>query len=206
MILRYEALLQSSGAAGLHGALPPSVFKVLHERLGVTAEGFASPLNTHFGKAYFSVFGDTSDRWFGSLGSFFCHRQTPWRRLQFSDGGARADPRMKEAGSNGGAKTNQLVLDGGSFECNPPFGSANFVHVALQERIKEIFDQADLASPTDEDSRAIPRAASVDSGTKRKHHRTQQKHTEVLIHFYQPLNFFRIPFFMQDERKKALRK
>jgi len=54
---------------GFHAACPPSEFTALRRVLGARAELFASPLNCYFPR-YCSAFADT-DRWFGSLGSFF---------------------------------------------------------------------------------------------------------------------------------------
>jgi hypothetical protein len=54
---------------GMHAAAPETVFETLSRELGVTAEVFASPLNAFYSH-FCSAFPDT-DRYFGSLGSFF---------------------------------------------------------------------------------------------------------------------------------------
>jgi phosphorylated CTD-interacting factor 1 len=67
LLLRYKAL----DGGGFQCALPKIVFECLESCWGVEFEGFASPLNCHFGcSKYFSAFRD-SDAPFGSLGSFF---------------------------------------------------------------------------------------------------------------------------------------
>ena len=66
LLLRYQSL----GAHGFQCALPARIFEVLRERLGVTLEAFASPLNATHLEGYCSAFGDV-DAHFGSLGSFF---------------------------------------------------------------------------------------------------------------------------------------
>lgn len=77
--LRYQAL----DGGGFQCALPPPVFECLAQLWGVSCEGFASPLNCHFGAArYFSAFADT-DRRFGSLGSFFDGRRDALARGSF---------------------------------------------------------------------------------------------------------------------------
>jgi len=65
LLLRYESL----GGAGYQAALGEDAFDILHEKLGVTVECFASPLNCRYG-AFCSQFIDV-DGYFGSLGSFF---------------------------------------------------------------------------------------------------------------------------------------
>ena len=60
--------------AGWHGAIPPTCIKLLHEKLGVGCEAFASPLNTST-KVFCSAFFDT-DGCFGSVGSFLSTKWT----------------------------------------------------------------------------------------------------------------------------------
>lgn len=67
LLLRYRAL----SGGGFQCSLTAPVFQCMRDQFGVAFEGFASPLNCHFGAGnYFSAFPDT-DRAFGSLGSFF---------------------------------------------------------------------------------------------------------------------------------------
>ncbi|CAG2172791.1 unnamed protein product, partial [Oppiella nova] len=56
----------SNESSPTQGALPLSVFSVLHKHFGVTFECFASPLNSYF-RQYCSAFADT-DSYFGSRG------------------------------------------------------------------------------------------------------------------------------------------
>ena len=65
MLLRYEAL----GSHGSQCAVPPAVFELMRERLGVRLECFASPLNA-WAERFCSAFADV-DAPFGTLGSFF---------------------------------------------------------------------------------------------------------------------------------------
>eukprot|EP00163_Fabomonas_tropica_P028418 TRINITY_DN577_c0_g2_i1.p1 TRINITY_DN577_c0_g2~~TRINITY_DN577_c0_g2_i1.p1 ORF type:complete len:481 (-),score=63.84 TRINITY_DN577_c0_g2_i1:434-1876(-) len=65
LLTRYHALL----GHGYQAAIPEHTFDTLREFFGVSSEGFASPLNSHFAN-YCSAFIDT-DHPFGSLGSFF---------------------------------------------------------------------------------------------------------------------------------------
>lgn len=71
MILRYQAVFGPGRfeGGGLHAAIPSAVFQCLQDRLGVTVECFASPLNATLSQ-YCSMFPDT-DAVFGSKGSFF---------------------------------------------------------------------------------------------------------------------------------------
>lgn len=73
LVIRYQALFGETAkpfeGAGLQGALPESVFEILHNKLGVQMECFASPLNAYFPE-YCSAFQDI-DFWFGSVGNFF---------------------------------------------------------------------------------------------------------------------------------------
>jgi phosphorylated CTD-interacting factor 1 len=55
-------------SASMHAALPDFGFRLLHQRLGVVHENYASPFNCFFA-TFNSAFGDT-DSWLGSLGSF----------------------------------------------------------------------------------------------------------------------------------------
>ena len=68
LLLRYDTL----GAHGFQCALPPGAFDVLHARLGVSFECFASPLNARHPR-FCSAFGSNGDvdSFFGSAGSFF---------------------------------------------------------------------------------------------------------------------------------------
>lgn len=65
MLVRYEAL----GSHGSQCAVPPAVFELMRERLGVRLECFASPLNA-WAERFCSAFVDV-DAPFGTLGSFF---------------------------------------------------------------------------------------------------------------------------------------
>ena len=72
LLLRYQSL----DGGGFQCAIPSHVFDVLQQEWKVKYEGFASPLNCHFGKGrYYSCFPDV-DRTFGSLGSFFTSSHT----------------------------------------------------------------------------------------------------------------------------------
>lgn len=92
LLLRYQSLFgPHDEGAGWHMAVTPTVLSNLAADFGVSQELFASPLNCALAR-YCSVFADT-DKWFGSLGSFFsfCRPGGP------------------------------LMSEGGSYECNPPF-------------------------------------------------------------------------------------
>ncbi|KAK9846255.1 hypothetical protein WJX81_000135 [Elliptochloris bilobata] len=65
LLLRYKSIT----GHGYQAALPPAAFDVLHSRLGVGFECFASPLNARFTR-FCSAFPDV-DGPFGSAGSFF---------------------------------------------------------------------------------------------------------------------------------------
>ncbi|XRB24019.1 phosphorylated CTD-interacting factor 1 [Pseudoscourfieldia marina] len=65
LLLRYKTL----HGHGFQAAAGPPVFRLLHERLGVTMECFASPLNAYFAR-FCSAFPDV-DAPFGSAGSFW---------------------------------------------------------------------------------------------------------------------------------------
>jgi hypothetical protein len=77
LLTRYRAAAgaRPNEGSGHHSAVPGEVMDVLHRRLGVTVEGFASPLNCYF-DTYCSAFDDV-DGFFGSLGSFF---DIEWRQ------------------------------------------------------------------------------------------------------------------------------
>ncbi|KAJ3602425.1 hypothetical protein NHX12_030180 [Muraenolepis orangiensis] len=74
LIKRYQVLFGGgvNEGTGLQGALPVSVFQVLHKQFGVSFECFASPLNCYF-KQFCSAFPDT-DGFFGSRGPFLSFR------------------------------------------------------------------------------------------------------------------------------------
>ena len=95
-------------------AFPSSGFRWLNANLGVSAECFASPLNA-WNERFCSVAYDT-DRFFGSMGNFFCYHgdtEQPWR--------------------------------GGSFEANPPFVESVMEHMARRiELLLDIYHDADL--------------------------------------------------------------
>lgn len=61
--------MESIGGSGYQAALPPSAFRLLHQRLGVSMECFASPLNCTL-PAFCSLLPHV-DAAFGSRGSFF---------------------------------------------------------------------------------------------------------------------------------------
>lgn len=61
--------MDSLGGSGYQAALPPSAFRLLHQRLGVSLECFASPLNCTL-PAFCSLLPHV-DAAFGSRGSFF---------------------------------------------------------------------------------------------------------------------------------------
>ena len=73
LLMRYETL----GGAGYQSALGEDAFDVLHEKLGVSCECFASPLNARYA-SFCSAFLDV-DVYFGSLGSFFSDNFAPTR-------------------------------------------------------------------------------------------------------------------------------
>ena len=81
VLLRYAAL----GAHGYQAALCADGFETLRSALGCTFECFASPLNCRY-PSYCSAFADT-DRFFGSLGSFFAFHPT--------EGSFEAQPRAR---------------------------------------------------------------------------------------------------------------
>lgn len=70
LLKRYQVMFGGGihEGAGLQGALPVSVFEVLHRQFGVSFECFASPLNSYF-KQFCSAFPDI-DGFFGSRGPF----------------------------------------------------------------------------------------------------------------------------------------
>lgn len=72
LLLRYG---ESLGGAGYQAALGEDAFDVLKERLGVSCECFASPLNARYAR-FCSAFFDV-DKYFGSLGNFFGHGFKP---------------------------------------------------------------------------------------------------------------------------------
>lgn len=99
LLARYDAF---PGGDSYQAAMPPRVFALLRDRLGVSHECFASPLNRSFEIAGFSsAFADV-DAPFGSSGDFFDVA---------SDG-----PRWKA---------------GGSFEANPPFVEEMMLALAM---------------------------------------------------------------------------
>ena len=73
LLTRYFSLAGArDGAAqeaAWHCAVPPAAMRVLHRRMDVSLESFASPLNA-YSRRYCSAFPDT-DCFFGSVGSFF---------------------------------------------------------------------------------------------------------------------------------------
>ena len=74
MLARYHALAgaiptDTHTNAGFHASVHPDLSIALKRHLSVTAECFANPLNTNT-LFFCSLFPDT-DRWFGSVGSFF---------------------------------------------------------------------------------------------------------------------------------------
>eukprot|EP01038_Epipyxis_sp_PR26KG_P014659 gene14659-19694_t len=95
VIARYETL--SGNSDGYQMAFPNNGFQWLRDKLAVTVECFASPLNC-WNQRFCSVARDT-DRFFGSLGNFFLF-EGHTGKLGFDNFG--------------------LEL-GGSFEANPPF-------------------------------------------------------------------------------------
>ncbi|KAK7921801.1 hypothetical protein WMY93_008703 [Mugilogobius chulae] len=70
LLKRYQVMFGSgcNEGSGLQGALPVSVFEILHKHFGVSFECFASPLNSYF-KQFCSAFPDI-DGFFGSRGPF----------------------------------------------------------------------------------------------------------------------------------------
>ena len=89
MLARYTAAQggMHRTAGGHHTALHGLVFDVLRDRIGVEAEGFASPLNCRWPR-YCSAHADT-DAPFGSLGSFFAFNP--------SEGAFEVNPPFEEA-------------------------------------------------------------------------------------------------------------
>jgi len=76
MLLRYTIMMEptremSFSGVNLHAAIPLTVFSVLEEKLKVTTECFASPLNATLA-SFMSAFPDV-DAPFGSVGSFFTY-------------------------------------------------------------------------------------------------------------------------------------
>ena len=108
LLMRYESL----GGAGYQSALAEDAFDVLNEKLGVSCECFASPLNARYGQ-FCSQFGFDEDRapdvdaFFGSLGSFFSDDFAPKR---------------------------------GSFEMNPPFVPETMSRAV--EKANDLLDRA----------------------------------------------------------------
>lgn len=104
MLLRYSMLMEptketSFSGVNLHAAIPPALFRMLGEKMGVTTECFASPLNATL-RYFMSAFPDV-DAPFGSIGSFFTY-----------DFRYRGLPMIEGSPSNGPS---------GSYEANPPF-------------------------------------------------------------------------------------
>ena len=93
MLRRYQTVFGSrdnggrvSEGGGFQAAIPVPLFRALQESLGVGLECFASPLNCYL-PTYCSAFADT-DRFFGSLGSFF--------HLELTEGSCEANPPFNE--------------------------------------------------------------------------------------------------------------
>ncbi|XP_072296180.1 mRNA (2'-O-methyladenosine-N(6)-)-methyltransferase [Eucyclogobius newberryi] len=70
LLKRYQAMFGAgcNEGTGLQGALPVTVFEVLHKQFGISFECFASPLNSYY-KQFCSAFPDI-DGFFGSRGPF----------------------------------------------------------------------------------------------------------------------------------------
>jgi phosphorylated CTD-interacting factor 1 len=96
-------------------AFPDTGFQFLRDRMGVTVECFASPLNC-WNQRFCSVARDT-DRFFGSAGNFFKFEGHTGRLTEDDEG---------------------LEL-GGSFEANPPFVEA--VMNRMAERIDYLLEK-----------------------------------------------------------------
>lgn len=133
MLLRYSIMMEptremSFSGVNLHAAIPPALFRMLGERLGVTTEAFASPLNATL-RFYMSAFPDT-DAPFGSIGSFFTY--------DYRYGGL-------PTGLNQGITTSSNVQNGpsGSFEANPPFTEDMITEMMVH--MESLLQQADDA-------------------------------------------------------------
>ena len=190
VLARYELLSGSSD--GYQMAFPDVGFRWLRERVGVTAECFASPLNC-WNDRFCSVARDT-DQFFGSLGNFF----------HFS--GCIPPPLPLLAGAAAEAKL------GGSFEANPPFVESIMNEMAATiEKLLEIstapfsfvvvvpawYDCAGVKQMTA--SRFLrPQARHVLVLEKKKHaYRPGMQHRAG--HEEQPSNVDTLVFFLQNE-------
>jgi hypothetical protein len=104
MLLNRRAL----SGTGQHSAVPPSVMKLISEKMGVQFECFASPLNS-FCPKFCSAFVDT-DSYFGSQGSFFSFNPFMMMSSSNNKNEKKSDDDEEEEHSSGF-----------SFELNPPF-------------------------------------------------------------------------------------
>lgn len=123
MLLRYSIMMEPSretsfSGVNLHAAIPPAMFTMLSQRLGVTTESFASPLNATL-RYFMSAFPDT-DAPFGCIGSFF--------RYDFRHGGLPST-------------TPTQLGPSGSYEANPPF-TEDMIQ-AMIDRMSVLLQQAD---------------------------------------------------------------
>ncbi|CAJ1021790.1 putative Phosphorylated CTD interacting factor 1 WW domain containing protein [Leishmania utingensis] len=116
LLLRYRTLFGEHGRnQGPQAAVPPPVMEHLAATFEISAEAFASPLNTQLPQ-FGSLFPDT-DRYFGSMGSFF--------DLQF--GGAGGDLPTQRAPS---LTDSAAASQGCHVEVNPPFDTTLLRHMA----------------------------------------------------------------------------
>ena len=187
VLARYELL--SGTSDGYQMAFPDVGFKWLRDRVGVTAECFASPLNC-WNDRFCSVARDT-DHFFGSMGNFF----------HFS--GAIPPSLEGEVDPQGG----------GSFEANPPFVESIMNEMA--GKIEEILSVADgkpfsfvVVVPAWKD------CLGIDIMTNSKHLRPHPKYVLCLEkkkhnyrpgmqhrteHAEQPSNVDTLVFFLQND-------
>jgi phosphorylated CTD-interacting factor 1 len=115
MLMRYETLC--SLKAGNQGALPPQLFELLHQQLGVTHECYASPLNCATDtRSFCSLFPDV-DRFFGSCGSFFDFELSDQAIMPIKACSAT----RPTGGGSSSSSSSSSSRSGRSFECNPPF-------------------------------------------------------------------------------------
>lgn len=93
MLMRYSSVMdiRANEGVNMHAAVPPKVFAILVDEIGVSAEAFASPLNATLPR-FLSAFPDV-DAAFGSLGSFY--------KYDFGGGGSfEANPPFTDATIN----------------------------------------------------------------------------------------------------------
>lgn len=118
MLLRYSIMMEptketSFSGVNLHAAIPPALFRMIGQKLKVSTEAFASPLNATL-RSFMSAFPDT-DAPFGSIGSFFTY--------DFRN------------------NTQNAIAPSGSYEANPPF--TEDMIAAMMKQMEQLLNEAD---------------------------------------------------------------